>query len=417
MRFRTALAALCALLLMAEGCLAFSDTADLLDKAEGVTVRLSDVKVQQLTGNDHGRETLNAFLAPLSAEIALNAEAARLAVLASGQEVSALSLEGQKLPDTGLLPHEAFRRLVTETLPDLFLELLPEEVFEPELRKVKIKNLPSSVQRTVLSATQEQLAACGTLEQLKADWAAMSAYLPHHEEMSAWLANLTAVSALTVQRLENEAGEPVAWNITGRVSDGGKDVRNLSLYGGVNGLNAYFTLKLPARSGKNTLELTINLKDKAGKKTNTWSGTITCKRRKDGVSYTVKDTVDLENSHSGREEISGSVKHEVTEDNIKSVWTLVPELTGDGHQLAGTLKVTKKYAQTRVWQVTLAVSAAEGAELKPGAADEAGFAGGLMAYLQGYVGGLSPEDQRQLEHMLRTDAWLNGPVVPAPAAP
>ena len=39
MRFRTALAALCALLLMAEGCLAFSDTADLLDKAEGVTVR------------------------------------------------------------------------------------------------------------------------------------------------------------------------------------------------------------------------------------------------------------------------------------------------------------------------------------------------------------------------------------------
>ena len=143
MRFRTALAALCALLLMAEGCLAFSDTADLLDKAEGVTVRLSEIKVQQLTGNDHGRETLNAFLAPLSAEIALNREAARLAVLASGQEVSTLSLEGQKLPDTGLLPHEAFRRLVTETLPDLFLELLPEEVFEPELRKVKIKNLPS----------------------------------------------------------------------------------------------------------------------------------------------------------------------------------------------------------------------------------------------------------------------------------
>lgn len=415
MRLRPLLALLCAMLMLAEGCLAFSDTADALDAAESLTLRVSSLTLQQLTGNEHGRETLNAFLSPLSAEIAFRDETAALKLLASGREVAALGLAAQEYPDIGTLPQEAFLRLFTETLPQLFDEMLPEETPEPEVRQVRVKNLPVSARRTTLTVTPEQLRASEALRSLKANVSAISAHLPHHAEIAAWLENLTAVSSLTVKRLENAEGEAVAWNITGRISDGGKDVRNLSLYGGVSGLNVYFTLKLPARSGKNSLMLTADLKDKTGRNMNTWSGTVSYKRVMNGVTYTVKDTVDLKNEHASGEKISGSVKRTVTEGGIKSVWTVTPAVTGDGHKLEGTLKVTKKHAQTQVWQATLAVSLSESADPSEDTArDAAQFALRVMSYLEEYRSGLSEADQRQFDHMLRTDAWLNGRTVPVP---
>ncbi len=417
MRWRSLLALLCAMLMLAEGCLAFSDTADALDAAGSLTLQVGGLNVLQLTGNEHGRETLNAFLNPLSAEISLREETARLKLSASGREVASLGLDAEAYPDVGTLPHEAFRRLFSETLPELFDEMLgmvpEEEIPEPELKKVRIRNLPTSTRRTTLTVTPEQFRTSRAVEGLKAQAAVISAHLPFHDELIAWMGKMTAAGSLTFRRLENDEGEPVAWSISGRVSDGGKDVRNLSLYGGVSGLNVYFTLKLPARSGKNNLELTVNLKDQAGKKTSTWSGTVTCKRSKDRVSYTVKDTLSLKNEHAAQEQISGSIKREVTEGGIKSVWTLTPALTGDGRRLEGTVKVTKKHAQTQAWQAELAVSMSEGAETEEAAAgDAAQFALQLTSYLTEYRNSLSKADQRQLDHMLRTDAWLNGPVVP-----
>ena len=74
MRWRTMLALLCALLLVAPSCLAFSDTAAALDAADSLTLTLNGLKVTQLNGNDRGREALNSFLSPLAAKktIAVN---------------------------------------------------------------------------------------------------------------------------------------------------------------------------------------------------------------------------------------------------------------------------------------------------------------------------------------------------------
>ncbi|MBQ4436012.1 MAG: hypothetical protein II879_07960, partial [Clostridia bacterium] len=177
------------------------------------------------------------------------------------------------------------------------------------------------------------------------------------------------------------------------------------------GMNAYVSLKLPARSGKNNFELVIDLKAKTGKKKNTWAGTISFKRVMNGVSCTITDTVDLENEHTSGEQISGSVKRQLTEGGIKTVWTVKPVLASDGHGFQGTLKVTKKHAQTQVWELAVALSVREGAEAGTATAEGLSeFAAQLAEYLADYRSKLEPGDQRQLDHMLRTDAWMNGPL-------
>ena len=136
-----------------------------------------------------------------------------------------------------------------------------------------------------------------------------------------------------------------------------------------------------------------------------------------GVSLTLKDTVDLTDDHSDGEKITGSLKREHTADGIKTVWTVTPSLRGDGHSLEGRLTCRKKHAQTVVWQAELTVSAAVGAD--PGeaaAADETLFAAQVLNYLTGYRNSLPEADRRQLDHMLRTDSWMNGAVIPVPSA-
>ena len=59
----------------------------------------------------------------------------------------------------------------------------------------------------------------------------------------------------------------------------------------------------------------------------------------------------------------------------------------------------------------MALSAREGADA--GAVTAEGlpeFAAQLAKYLADYRSKLEPGDQRQLDHMLRTDAWMNGPL-------
>ena len=184
---------------------------------------------------------------------------------------------------------------------------------------------------------------------------------------------------------------------------------------GNSGGNVYVSLKLPARSGRNDLELVISLKDQAGKRKNTWSGTLSYRHVMNGDSYVVKDTLSLTDEHQDGEEISGTVKREETVGGIKTVWTLTPELTGDGQSLQGTLNVKKKHAQTQVWQAECALSVTAGADEEPASCgDAAQFAAALAGWLDGYRSGLSPADQRQLDHMLRSNAWLNGPAAEVP---
>ena len=408
MRWRTMLALLCVSLMFGQSCLAFSDTADALDAAEGLTMTLSGLTLRQLTGTEHGRETLNAFLAPLSAQAALKKDVARLAFLSGDAEIAALRMGAGEEKATRELPHITLARIFDETLPALFSAGIPEEGLpEPEQRTVNIRNLGKSTQRTTLTLSPAQ--AETALAAVQDAAARLSGHLPHTAEIAAWVQDMGAVSDLTLKRLENAEGRAVAWSMTGRIASAGKDVRNLNLYGGISGNNVYVSLKLPARSGKNRLELVIDLKDKAGKKENAWSGTVSYKRVRDGESFTIKDTLDLENDHTSGERITGSVKRELTADGIKTVWTLKPELTGDGHSLQGTLSATKKHAQTQVWQMTMSVSLQEGASVDGSAAETPEqFAGLLLGYLTDQRASLSEEDQRQLDHMLRTDEWMNG---------
>ncbi len=417
MHWRTMLALLCVCLMLGQSCLAFSDTVDALDAADGLTLSLSNLTVRQLTGSENGRDVLNAFLSPLSAGAALKGNTARLAFLAGNAEIAALRMDSAGQADTFVMPQDTLARVFTEFLPALFEAGVPEEGLpEPELKTVNIRNLPKSTQRTTLTISPSQAKAAKAAHAALRDITAqLSAHLPHTAELCAWAEAVGAASDLTLKRLENEKGQAVAWQLTGRIASGGKDTRRLTLYGGMNGTNVYVSLKLPARSGKNNLEFVVDLKDKTGKKTNTWSGTVSYKRVMNGVSCTIKDTVDLENDHTSGESITGSVRREVTVDGIKSVWTLRPDLSGDGHGLQGTLTATKKHAQTQVWQAQMNVSLTEGAAVDEAAAEtQQQFAAQLLGYLNGYRAQLSADEQRQLDHMLRTDQWMNGPSVTIP---
>ena len=411
------LALLCALLLLTQSCLALSGTLDALDAAESLTLTVGGLKVERLTGSDKGLQTLNAFAAPLSASVAVGGDTALLRLMAGDREISSLRMDADA--GTERLPHKALEAVFTEALPALFDACMPaEEPPEPEERSVSVRNLGRSTRRTTLTVTPEQFAAAGpALAGFRECVSRLSAHLPHAAEIMVWLDQMEAVSDLTLKRLENDGGDAVAWQLTGQIASGGKDVRKLTLYGGVNGKNVYVSLKLPARSGKNRLELTADLKDTAGKKKNTWSGTVTYKRNMNGVSLTLKDTVDLTDDHSDGEKITGSLKREHTADGIKTVWTVTPSLRGDGRSLEGRLTCRKKHAQTVVWQAELTVSAAVGAD--PGeaaAADETLFAAQVLNYLTGYRNSLPEADRRQLDHMLRTDSWMNGAVIPVPSA-
>ncbi len=417
MRWRTMLALLCALLLVAPSCLAFSDTAAALDAADILTLTLNGLKVTQLNGNDRGREALNSFLSPLAARVALDKETARLALLADGAEFASLALASGEWPDPGTMPHRALEAVFSEALPALYEACLPvEEPPEPEERSVSIRNLGRSPRRTTLTVMPEQFAGAETaLASLRECVARLSVHLPHAAELNAWMSELNAASALTLKRLEGEDGQALAWQLTGSIASGGKDVRKLTLYGGVKGNDAYVSLKLPARSGKNSLTLTVELKDKAGAKKNTWTGTVTYKRSMNGEACTCKDTLKLENEHDGGERITGTLKREYTAGGIKTVWTLTPSLRDDGGGLTGTLTLKKKHAQTQVWQASLNVSLTAGAEQGESASGGmAEFSAGALAYLTRYRDALPEADRRLLDHMLRTDAWMNGTAVPAP---
>ena len=418
MRWKSMLALLCAILTLTQCALGASDTLEALNAADSLTVTVDSWQFGQMTASEDGLRVLNAFLAPIRATVELGG-AARLAVLAGEKEIASLSLAGQDWPKTDPLPFAALERVFTEALPALYDACLPEEGEpEPELRNVKVQNLPRSTQRTTLVIPAETFNAAQTaLDTFRGSAAAVCAHLPHAAELTSWLDAMSAVSDMTLKRLMDDEGRPVAWQLTGDVTSGG-DRRKLTLYGGIDGLNAYISLKLPARSGRNRLELTISLSDKVGKKKNTWSGTVSYKRAMNKDSYTAKDTVKLTNAHSEGEQITGSIKREVTADGIKTTWTLKPDLTGDVKTLRGQVELTKKYAQTQVWQTDVSVTVAVGAA--PAAASDAdptAFAARLMGYLAEYMNGLSPRDQRQLTHMLRTDSWMNGAAFPAENVP
>ncbi len=417
MRWRTALALACVLALLSTSCLAFSDTLDAMNGLDALTLRLSGFSLIQINGAQAGQEMINRALSPLSAEVAVDAETARLALLNDGAELAALRLPASAWPDTGTWPHAALRRVLNEALPALFDACLPEEELTPEARMATVRNLPTSIQRTTLTVTPAQFGqAEGALAPFRTAFAAMCAHLPYADALNAWVSALTAESDLTLKRLEDADGRAVAWSLSGRISSGGQDVRKLTFTGGIDGMNAYVSLKLPARSGKNSFELTVDLKDKPGKKKNTWSGTVSLKRVLNGESWTIRDTVSLTDEHAGEERLTGSVKRESVTDGIKTVWTAAPDLRGENGRLAGTLKVTKKHAQTQVWQASAAVSLSPGASTAAAAADSvSAFAAALTDAWIRFRASLPADGQRLLDHVFRSDAWLNG--TSAPVAP
>ena len=399
---------------------ALAGTLEQLDRADSLTATVSGLTFTQLNASDKGLSTLNAFLAPLSVRVGVGTDTARLAVLSGESELASLSLGAEAWPDQRILPHEALKRVFDEALPALFDACCPEEgAPEPELRNASVRRLPRSTQRTTLTITPAQFAAAeGALAVFRDCVACLDAHLSFAEDMNEWLDGIAAASDLTLKRLEDAEGKAIAWQLTGRVTSGAKDTRQLTLYGGIDGMNAYISLKLPARAGKNNLQLTVDLAYKAGRKENSWSGTVTFKRVKDGDSVTIKDTVSLKNALSGGESLSGSVKRAATENGIKSVWTLKPDLQGDGTALRGTVSLTKKHAQTQVWQAKASLSLSPGmAENAAESASAVQFVSRLLASWNAYRGSLPDDTRRQLDHMLRTDDWMNGTVYPANRVP
>ena len=392
----------CLLAASAVPALAADSALDALLRAEQLTLTLGPLRFDVLNASsDEGLETLNAFLAPLTAVASADAQGGCMAFAANGEVIAAVRAD-----DVAGFPQlDAVARLFDEILPSLYDScFVPDEPPEPELKNASVKNLPRSTQRTTVTVTDAQLSLVrpAAAEVL----AALTAHLPCSGAMVRWAQDMNAVNSLTLKRLENADGEAIAWQLTGRIASGGKDPRQLTLYGGVSGLNAYISLKLPARSGRNNLDCTVSIARRAGKKQNTIEGTVSFKRTLDRETLTIKDTVSLKSVPGGGQETwSGSVKRELTEDGVKTVWTLKPALTAQGNSVAGSVILTKKYAQTQVWQAAIGLSLTAQPAVLPEPSDEAAFLQALTRYFQDTRARLSPDRQRLLDHMLRSDAW------------
>ena len=390
-------------------------------EAAGVCLTLSNARLTTLNASsDEALRALQDLLSPLALTLEALPEGSAFRLSADGREITSLRLAENEEALSGALPWEGLRALFEDKLPALFSALLPEEG-EPdvETRGVTLKNVGRTARKTVVTAEAEAFnAALLPLREEAAEaLKAATQWLPHADELGDYLSRLTAEGTILVKRLETAEDRVLGWQLSGRVSAGGEDVRRLTVTFGWGNGGVYLNLQATAVRGNDSFKATLEWAEKEGKKENTLSGSLTVKRTLNKQTYSLTDSLSLKNALPD-ERVSGSVKRTLTESGVKSVWSAAVTLTLDGEAWAGSLTAKKTYAQTTVWEGSAALSLAEADEMQATVRDtEAEAVNDLYAALLTYLAGLSEADRRVLTHTLYSDAWLNGPTVPVRPLP
>ena len=398
----------------------FSDAWDSLrSDPAGVTVTFSSLKVTRLNASENALAVLNGFLSPWTLELQVPAGSGdgliRLWDSGSGQSAAvAAGREQDGLPY--LAAAQALRGLWETALPELFVRLSGEEPPETEEKSTSFSVLGRSPARQSLTVSKALFGVLPkeALDPLISGLKTLFRDYPVSPYVSAYLDRLTLDGELTVRRNLNDEGQDMAYQFAGRIASGGEDVRKLTMIIGKNGDIYYFSVKAPAARGSGNFQAALTVprltetKAKASRKI-----TLSIRRTEDRNTWKLNDTLQLTGRKTGNGEISARWERAVESDGVKQTDELTLDLSGGADRaLAGRLSFSRRHAAVEViaWQAE--VRAGPGGNVSPdGAVSEEEAAGLLAGLLTQKISRLTPEDRRQLQHLLRTDSWMNGPAV------
>ena len=383
----------------------------------GVGVTVSDLSVTQLNASEDALLTLNNLLTPLSLSC--------LTVPAG----DFFALKGPDMPEllcrietddafVPLVNLSAMERLFTQSLPELFDALAGDPGPETEEKSTSFRVLGLSPARKSLTVSQEiwEAVPSKAREAFLSDAGQAFLGTPFAQALAEYLSGLTLQGDMTVRRNLDAAGGDMAFQFSGRVSSLGQDARKVSVVLGLNGDIRYLSLKAPAVRGKNNLQVALTIPAVTeAKKKHSQKITLSVKRVLGDESWSLSDTLTLTNSLSKGEEISVSLTRMEEENGMSRTadfrLSASPD-EADGLMGSFTLKLTREAVTLSVWKGALRASpfSLDPAVLQAAAPAEQA-AQKLLEWFVTLRKGLSYEEQRHLDHLLRTDRWMNGPSV------
>ena len=401
----------------------FSDAWTALETSEnGMTVSVSGLEVTWLNTTDSSLTLLNGLLSPLSVRFSAGPAGDFLALSDedSGKEIiaSAGKETDQALPYPAGLT--ALRRLWEQRFPALFEYLSGvsgEEPPEVEEKSTYFNVLGSSPARQSLTVSREQFALLppSALQPFLNDLKAVFAGSRVHDDLSGYLDQMTLESEMVFHRNLDGNGQDMAYQLGGRIGSGGADIRKLTFVIGRSGDIFYFSVKAPAVRGGNSFQAVMNVpKWSTSRGKVSRDCTFTVKTVKGNDTRTTEDTLRMECRKGTEEAVTLRLDREEKHDGITENWQFSLKLDSapDG-SLSGTLSGWQKHAASYVvkWSSRVSVTPGQPALSRP-VLSRGQAAGALLELLAMKRNALSYKDQRQLDHLLRTDAWMNGPNVP-----
>lgn len=231
------------------------------------------------------------------------------------------------------------------------------------------------------------------------------------------------------KRFLNKQGEDMGLQFTGNAGIG-EDVRKVTLFGGYTpDKGGYISLALPAVKGRNNFKITLTgkLTQKSTQNTLTLEGTYT--RTMDDKTHTASMEASLKNAlKDGNETWSGKITLTNKQDGVTDTYTLTPALAFTDEGLQGEMAIQHKQGSKTRLKCAVAMVMQESDPIDPPLAIAAKDLRGmeesraravaaeelisLTRALMQLLTALPEESRILLTHELRTDDWMNGPVVP-----
>ena len=326
-------------------------------------------------------------------------------------------------------------------VPGAYLKLAPQlyEKLGSHVTPKKSKQ-STSIKNASASASNEVYAFTG--DEMNEFWPrVLDTILPALEDMlkdqpslyakaEELLENITFSGECKFKRFLNKAGEDLGIQFTGNAALD-DDKRKVTLfYGFTPDKGGYLSFAAPAVKGKNNFKVTASVKLTEKNNVNTVALEGAYSRTFDGKTVSGSLNASLKNTiKDGDEKWSGKVTVSRTENKVKSTWTLTPDLTFTDEGLSGKIALQKKEGEKNTVKAELHVTvgpyeetpmpaAASAKDLRQATPEKARATvqaeiDPLIEAMSDLIAPLSAKDRASLLHDLRTDAWMNGPVVPA----
>ena len=346
-----------------------------------------------------------------------------------GRDALAILTNASDWPDVTILP-----RIYAALAPQLYGKL--SEFVTPKTVKE-----PTSIKNAARSTSYENYTF--KADEMNTAWPALlDAVLPTLqtalEDQPMWYAKaeellrgLTFSGECRFKRFLDKEGQDLGMQFTGNAAKG-EDKRKVTLFGGYTAdKGGYLSLSLPAVQGKNNWKLTLAQKLTQKNSANTMELEGAYTRTKDGKTVSASLDGTLKNAiKEDAERWTGKVTLTSTENKVKTTWVLSPDLSFTEEGLSGPITVQKKEGSKVTGKGSVQILVTPYRELNTVSAVSAKDLRGLdegraraallteLSPLSGVVAQLAlslPEkDRTALLHDLRTDEWMNGPVVPVP---